>query len=115
MSELKVKGKITSILDVETGTSSSGKEWAKVVFAITTEGEYPKEVAFTVFGEKKVENFLKFNKVNDTVEVSFNASSRFFGGRFDTELDAWRVWGDKGNEAPEVPVLVDEDDSDLPF
>ena len=36
MSDLKVSGKITSILDVEKGTSKAGKEWQKQNFVIDT-------------------------------------------------------------------------------
>jgi hypothetical protein len=121
MSELKVRGTITSILDVQTGTSKSGNEWAKIGFVINTGGDYPKDVAFTIFGVEKVDKFLQYNKEGDEVEVSFDPSSREHEGRYYTDLNAWKVWGlnraQDANAAPEaVEVLEAEDeDDDLPF
>lgn len=114
MSELKVTGTITSISDVQTGTSkTTGNEWAKLEFAIETEGEYPKTVAFTVFGAEKVDKFIQYNSVGDKVEVSFDPQSREYQGRYYTDLNAWKVWGLKGQQQA-VPV-EDEDEDDLPF
>lgn len=115
MSELKITGTITKILDVQSGTSKSGNEWIKTGFVINTGGEYPKDVAFTVFGSDRVSNFQKFNKVGHLVEVSFEPESREYEGRFYTDLSAWRTMTlNKGNEAPE-PVVAQEEDDDLPF
>ena len=76
MSDLKVTGKITSILDVETGTSKAGKEWQKQSFVIDTEAKFNPEVCFSLFGEKT--DLLSGLKTGDEVEVSFNVSSREF-------------------------------------
>lgn len=116
MSELKVTGTITSISDVQTGVSKANKkEWAKLEFAIETGGEYPKTVAFTVFGAEKVDKFIQYNKVGDEVEVSFDPTSREYDGRYYTDLNAWKVWGlNRGDKSPE-PAEVGEEDDDLPF
>jgi len=115
MSELKVTGTITSIMDIETGKSSNG-DWSKVVFAIETDGDYPKTIAFTIFGADKVEKFLKFNKVGHEVEVSFDAKSREYNGKFFTDLTAWKVWGlTRGNQAATVAVELEDETDDLPF
>ena len=113
MSELKVTGTITSIKDIETGESSNGA-WSKVVFAIETEGEYAKTVAFTIFGADKVDKFLKYNSVGKKVEVSFDVKSREYNDKFFTDLNAWKVWGLEGQTA--VPAGADDDEEDdLPF
>ena len=116
MSELKVTGTITSISDVQTGTSKAGNEWAKLEFAIETGGDYPKTVAFTVFGADKVDKFIQYNKVGDEVEVSFDPQSREHEGRFYTDLNAWKVWGlNRGNKAQPVAVEAEDEEDDLPF
>jgi hypothetical protein len=112
MSDLKVTGTITRIMDIVTGESANGA-WSKVVFAIETDGEYPKTVAFTIFGADKVDKFLKYNKVGKKVEVSFDVKSREYDDKFFTDLNAWKVWGLEGQEAA-VPAGEDEED-DLPF
>lgn len=118
MSELKMNGTITTISEVQEGTAKSGNAWKKLTFAIQTEGEYAKTVAFTVFGEEKVDNFIKFNKKGQNVEVSFNAESREYNDRYYTDLQAWKVFTIKGDVAEAVPVGADDGfskASDLPF
>jgi len=109
---LEVKGKITKVLDVESGVSQAGKEWKKQTFVIDTGDQYNPEIAFSIFGEEKVDNFSKFNKVGDEVEVSFNASSREYNGRYFHNLDAWRISKADGvaEAKPAEPV-----EDDLPF
>ena len=60
---LVLQGVITKISEVQTGESKAGKSWKKMGFAMETLGEYNKTVYFTVFGEEKVNNFQKYNKV----------------------------------------------------
>jgi hypothetical protein len=110
MSELKIKGKIVKVLDAESGTSKAGKEWIKQTFVIDTEAQYNNEIAFGLFGKDKVENFNKFNKVGDLVEVSFNISSREHNQKWYSQIDAWKVFKAKA----ETVETVDEAD-DLPF
>ena len=80
--------------------------------------EYPKDVFFSVFGEEKVENFLKFNKVGQTVDVSFNVESREYNDRFYTDLQAWKVFTNAGgSEAAKTEAPKEEfhKADDLPF
>ena len=99
MSELKVKGKIVKILDVESGISKADKAWKKQNFVIDTGEQYNPEICFQVFGAEKCENLTKFNKVGDEVTVNFNVSSREFNGKYYHNLDAWMV---KKTSAPAI-------------
>ncbi len=115
---LEVNGKIVKVLDVESGVSKAGKEWKKQNFVIDTGDQYNPEIAFSIFGEEKVENFAKFNKVGDEVKVCFNASSREHNGRYYHNLDAWRIESNNQTsgqaltaEAEPQPIAED----DLPF
>ena len=93
MSEkLEVKGKITKKLEVETGTSKAGKEWKKQSFVVDTGAEYNPEVAFSVFGDEKVQK-LSEHEEGAEVTVSFNVSSREFNGKYYHNLDAWKITG----------------------
>ena len=119
MSDLKLKGSITKIQDVQEGSSNAGKNWKKLGFVVQTEGDYPKNVHFSVFGEEKVDNFMKYNKVGQNVEVSFNVESREYNDRYYTDLQAWKVFTIKQEE--EVALVDDGFHSaksvgdDLPF
>jgi hypothetical protein len=99
MRDLSLKGEITKIAKLETGMSKAGKEWKKLGFVITTEGEYPKDVYFTVFGEEKTANFMTYNRVGQVVEVFFNINAREFNNKWYTDLGAWKVVSEKITES----------------
>ena len=106
--------KITKVNEVESGTSKSGKEWSKLTFVGETEEQYNNLYAFELFGKEKVDNFVKFNKEGDVVDVDFNVSTREWEGRYFTSLSAWKVF--KANaEAAQVPSPADDPANDLPF
>ena len=124
MSDLKIKGKIVKILEVEKGTSKAGKEWQKINFVIDTVNQYNPEICFQLFGTEKVENFNKYNKVGQEVEVSFNVSSREFNGKYYHNLDAWKVFKSEVKEIPQMAgtskgldnlSISDTENDDLPF
>jgi len=117
MEELKLKGKIVKILEAESGTSKAGKSWIKQNFVIDTGATYNPEVCFEVFGQEKVDNLQKYNKVGQEVEVSFNISSREYNGKYFHNLSAWKVFTAK-NEKSEIEQLaktIDAEDDGLPF
>ena len=118
MSELKFKGKITSILEKETGVSGSGDNWSKLSFLVEdTSGQYPRTAGFIIFGDEKIDKFLQYNKVNAEVEVSFDIRSREYNGKVYTDLNAWKVWGVNRNQTDgnSAPPPTDEEEDDLPF
>lgn len=120
MNDLKFQGEIIKISDIQEGVSQKGTNWKKLGFLVRTSGEYPKEAYFTVFGEEKVDSFLKYNKVGQMVEVSFNINCREYNDKYYTDLGAWKVFTLK-EEVQEV--VADEtyhsvngkEDEDLPF
>ncbi len=105
--------KITKVLDTQSGTSKAGKDWSKLTFVGETNEEYNNLYAFELFGQEKVENFNKFNKVGDVVNVEFNVSTREWEGRYFTGLSAWRI--DKSQEGTQAPPQDDNGADDLPF
>tara|TARA_Y100000401_G_scaffold69819_1_gene55966 strand:- start:3313 stop:3672 length:360 start_codon:yes stop_codon:yes gene_type:complete len=119
MRDLSLKGEITKIAKLETGTSKAGKEWKKLGFVITTEGDYPKDVYFTVFGEEKTSNFMTYNRVGQIVEVFFNINAREFNNKWYTDLGAWKIVSEKITEST-TPVTETTNNEfhkveDLPF
>ncbi len=123
MSDLKEKGTIKEILKVQTGTAkSSGNEWKKLVFAISNNDGYEgREVvhAFELFGAEKVENFIKYNKVGDLVEVSYNQESKRWESpsgdvRYFTTNSAWKLFGINTDIPKEIQKTAEVED-DLPF
>ena len=113
MSDFKMKGTITKIGDVQEGTSKAGKAWKKTNVVIDNGAEWGNVVSFTVFGDEKVENLLKYNKVGQEVEISFNVSSKEYEGKFYSDISAWKIFGVKKEGAVAEPAPSEDDD--LPF
>ena len=109
---MEVTGTITKVLPTQTGTSAAGKEWKKLSFVVTTTEEYNNLYCFDVFGDEKVENFTKYNKVGNVVKVDFNVKTNEWKDKYFTSLDAWKVW--KADGAVEGAVEGAKEDI-LPF
>ena len=127
---LSIKGRIKTILNVESGTSKAGKTWRKQSFVVDTGAQYNPDVCFGVFGDDKIDMLSKY-RPGAEVEVSFNISSREYNGKYYHNIDAWKIdpigsqVGGNGSTPPppsEEPVTLntadlsaDDDDDDLPF
>jgi hypothetical protein len=88
---LQISGKITKVLPLESGQTKSGTEWQKQSFVVTSDAQYNNTYCFEVFGEEKVQNFNKYNKVNDNVTVEFNVNCNEYQGKYYTTLSAWKI------------------------
>lgn len=89
---MNVQGKITQLLEKQTGTKKDGSgEWVKQNFLLTTEEKYNNLYCFEVFGADKVDNLNKFNKVGDVVNVEFNVQTNEWQGKYFTSLQAWLI------------------------
>lgn len=110
---MKVTGKITKVLDTQKGTSASGKDWQKLSFILETTEDYNNLYCFDVFGDEKVEQFLKFNKVGQEVDVSFNVQTNEYKGKYYTSLQSWKIFKAEAGEA--TPEVAQEEADDLPF
>ena len=125
---LAIKGRIKTILDVESGTSKAGKGWRKQSFVVDTGAQYNPDVCFGVFGDEKIDMLAKFNPGAE-VEVAFNVSSREYNGKYYHNIDAWKIdptgsQGAGGNTPPPptddpsslnmADLSSDAEDDDLP-
>ena len=109
---LKVRGSITKILSTETGQGSKG-EWKKLSFVLDTKEEYNNIYCFDIFGNDKVDDFLKYNKEGKDVEVDFNVRTNEYQGKYYTSLQAWKVFkAEPVNSKEQAP---DRETEDLPF
>lgn len=110
---MKVTAKITKVMEATSGTSATGKEWKKLSFLAETTEEYNNLYCFEVFGEEKVDNFLKFNKVGQLVDIDFNVKTNEWKDRYFTSLQAWKIF--KAEDNMSVPAPMEEQTGDLPF
>ena len=111
---LTINGKIKKILDLEQGTSKSGKEWQKqsVVIEQNVDREWNKEVCVSAFGTDKINQLNKFSE-GDTIDVLCNVYSREFNGKYYTSLDGY--WFANKNAQKHQDTFVTSDNDDLPF
>lgn len=124
MATLTISGRISEIMPKQEGVSkSSGNHWEKTEFAIETEGQYPKIIAFQDFNNKCS---LGLFKAGDLVNVSFDVESRKWQDRYFTQLTAWKVealGGQQPQQAapqyqqPAQPAThqLPQNQNDLPF
>ena len=124
MIEFKAAGTITEVLKKKKGLKKDGSgEWVKQEFILDTKEQYNNIFCFELFGEDKVNNFIKYNKVGDVVEVTFNVNCNKWEDRFFTSLSAWKVFKFKkssfqaDNEPRGIIAEMEGQDEpdDLPF
>lgn len=84
---MEIKGKIMKVLPELTGEGKNGP-WVKRMFVIETEGQYPKKVQISTFGDKL--NVALIKEGND-VNVFFELDSREFNERWYTDVRAWKI------------------------
>jgi len=116
MSELAITGRIKKFKNVQRGVGKqSGNPWSSQEFVVSNNDGYEgKEqvYCFKVFGDDKVEQLTKFNKIEDEVKVMFNISVNEYNGNHYTTLNSWRI--EKiGVVSAEQPS--DNEVDDLPF
>lgn len=123
--DLKIEGRVVEILEEQSGEGRNGP-WRKQDFILETEGDYPKKVCITQWGDD-IENFGV--QEGERLTVHIDLRSREYKGRWYTDVKAWRVErpvqdADQGTGPgkdpfgvpPEYPEPVDdEEDVDLPF
>ncbi len=118
---MEIKGKVLKILPELTGEGKNGT-WTKRSFIIETEGQYPKLVQISAFGNKMNVDAIKFG---NHLNVHFNLESREYNDRYYTEVSAYKIEligsTQSGNMDIKQPVntsnaiIKSEDDDDLPF
>lgn len=86
---MELQGKIIAALPPRSGVSANGTQWQVNTYVIETAGDYPRKMAFEVFGADKVE---KFNiQLNEELVVSFDIDAREYQGRWFNSIRAWKV------------------------
>ncbi len=86
---MELKGRLYQVLQVQTGVSKAGNEWKKQEFVIETQDQYPKQVCFTLFGDKT--NMIEGYQPGTELTVQFDVESREFNGRWYHNINAWKV------------------------
>lgn len=86
---MEISGKLIKILPEVRGEGARGP-WVRGGFVIETDGDYPRNVAFTTFGEDRLA-MVNSIALNSPVIVSFNPESREYQERWYTDLRCSRI------------------------
>jgi len=84
--ELFIEGQITLVMPEKSGISANNKEWKSQQFILKTDGQYPKEILFKLFGDK-----VGLVKENDFKRIFFNPESKKWKENYFTDLNVWKV------------------------
>ena len=111
---MEITGKL-----IHVGASEKiGDSNSKLTFVIEYGNEYPKKAAFDLWNDK-MEKIMGFS-MGDDLTVSFNIDSRSFKRKdgtsgIITNLQAWRITGDKEQPKQENTMGTVKKADDLPF
>ncbi len=125
---LEITGKVSEILQPETGEGKNGP-WKKQSFILEyMDGNYPKKLSVMAWGDKT--DILRNIAPGAQVKVAFNVESREYNGRWYTDVKAWRIeaMNNSGQPAADsnIPAFAEPNfdnsnsssggpDNDLPF
>lgn len=110
--DLKISGKVTQILEEQSGTSQNGP-WRKQDFILETQGEYPRQICVTQWGDK-IDEFAV--EEGDSLTAFIDIQSREYNGRWYTDVKAWKIEKEGTGQNPpndDVPFNDEEPTIDL--
>ena len=85
---MEIQGKIIAVLPERGGVSARG-EWKSQTYVIETQEQYPKKMAFDVFGADRIANFGI--QLGEVINVSFDIDAHEYQGRYFNQIRAWNV------------------------
>lgn len=85
---MEIQGKVIAVLPERSGVSARG-EWKSQTYVIETQEQYPKKMAFDVFGADRITSFGI--QLGEVINVSFDIDAHEYQGRFFNQIRAWNV------------------------
>jgi hypothetical protein len=118
---MQLTATLVQLLPLQKGVGKNG-EWKKQDIIVQTDGQYPKKICISIWGEKINESALR---IGNQLNISFDIESREFNGRWYTDVKAWKVEPATGGEnngnaysdapPPDSYGDINESPNDLPF
>jgi len=84
---MQLTAKLTQILPIQTGTGKKG-EWKKQDIIVETDGQYPKKICVSVWGDKINEDQFQ---IGNQLKIDYDLESREFNNRWYTEVKAIKI------------------------
>jgi Domain of unknown function (DUF3127) len=84
---MQLTAKLTQLLPIQTGSGKNG-EWKKQDIIVETDGQYPKIVCVSIWGDKINEGQLQIGKL---LKIDFDIESREYNSKWYTDIKAWKI------------------------
>ena len=78
---------LLQLLPMQTGTGKNG-EWKKQDIIFETDGQYPKKVCISIWGDKNNEGQLQ---IGNLLQIDFDIESREYNNKWYTDIKAWKI------------------------
>ena len=85
---MEIQGKVIAVLPERSGVSARG-EWKSQTYVIETQEQYPKKMAFDVFGADRLAQFNIHS--GEEILVSFDIDAHEYQGRWFNSIRVWNV------------------------
>ena len=115
---MQLTAKLIQILPLQTGNGKNG-EWKKQDLVVETDGQYPKKICISVWGDKINAAQLVVGK---KLKIDFDVESREYNSRWYTDVKAWKVEvvganGPSSEEfhVPDMEPISNSGSDDIPF
>ena len=115
---MQLTAKLTQLLPIQTGTGKNG-EWKKQDIIVETDGQYPKKVCISIWGDKINEGQLQ---IGNLLQIDFDIESREYNNKWYTDIKAWKIelagtstQKTPDNEVNTVDSILNSEDEGLPF
>ena len=100
---MELQGKVIAVLPERSGVSARG-EWKSQTYVIETQEQYPKKMAFDVFGADRIASFSIHS--GEVINVSFDIDAHEYQGRYFNQIRAWAVSKVSQQAAAQAPAGV---------
>jgi len=97
---MDLTGKVIAIMEPRSGVSQrTGNPWMTQEYVIEVPGQFPRRMAFSVFGEDRIKMFNI--QIGEEITVQFDIDAREYNGRYYNDIRAFNVF--RGQPAQSVP------------
>lgn len=84
---MQLTAELIDVLPAQTGEGKNGP-WKKQEIIVQTDGQYPKKVCISVWGNKLDHLNLERGAM---LSIDFDVESREYNGRWYTDVKAWKI------------------------
>ena len=84
---MQLTAKLTQLLPIQTGSGKNGV-WKKQDIIVETDGQYPKKVCISIWGDKINEGQLQ---IGNLLQIDFDIESREYNSKWYTDIKAWQI------------------------